>query len=755
VAVAVLVGSLLTALVFVAPAALADSDVDPRTSRAMPPAQAGPQVDILIDEVEPAVAAPNRAWTLRGSVRNVGTVSTDIGEVGMSTAWAALDTASALDSWSGGGSDVQTPRPLGDETLDTALPPGEEVDFAISVPPRRLRPPFTFTSLPLRVEVSGADGARLGEARTVLPWYSGPAPETVLEAAWVVPLTVPGDPTLTSTPAPDRTQAWLDVVGQESPAQAWLDGLSDSPATFVVDPALLTPLGPAADVSAAPTEPPIPLPEPTDPAQESPSNSPQEGDEGADGDADAGRSSTSTATATPTEPEQPDLPALELPEDASVVQEAEAELQVRLGDLSRSELWWLPVFDPDVAALIDAPADPELTRRLLRSDLAPSVLDAERLLDRGRRGASWPAFDVVDQPRLSTMRGVWPGGAPLATILPRSAFTESTELIGHPAGELTSPAGTMSVLGYDERLSQILADLPSPGQDGASIQLVLAHSMARYQRQPSTPGAVVLSPPRNAPAQLETVQSLDAALDAAPWLEQAAASDLLQDAQPVRLTGAAPAEQPGDSPISPARIAQIEAVRATLADLAEIVPRGGAAEQWGPVLDGLYSTRWRGRSEEWSVPLQDMESQVTTITGGVHVNPTEVNFLAQEGLIQITVVNELPVAVQGLRLGLEPGNARLRIIEAPEDVTIGPTSRATVQFRAEAVAAGEVPVRATLSTPSGLTIGEPQDLGVQVRPTGIWIYWLLGGLAGVILILGLTRAVRRPSTSAGTRRELT
>jgi hypothetical protein len=148
-----------------------------------------------------------------------------------------------------------------------------------------------------------------------------------------------------------------------------------------------------------------------------------------------------------------------------------------------------------------------------------------------------------------------------------------------------------------------------------------------------------------------------------------------------------------------------------------------------------------------------MESQVTTITGGVRINPTEVNFLAQEGLIQITVVNELPVAVQDLQLGLEPGNGRLRIIEAPEAITIGPTSRATVQFRAEAVAAGEVPVRATLSTPSGLTVGEAQDLGIQVRPTGIWIYWVLGGLAGVILILGLARALRRPTRPVPTQQE--
>jgi len=32
---------------------------------------------------------------------------------------------------------------------------------------------------------------------------------------------------------------------------------------------------------------------------------------------------------------------------------------------------------------------------------------------------------------------------------------------------------------------------------------------------------------------------------------------------------------------------------------------------------------------------------------------------------------------------------------------------------------------------------------VRVTPTGDWIYWGLGGLAGVILVLGIWRSVRR------------
>ena len=238
----------------------------------------------------------------------------------------------------------------------------------------------------------------------------------------------------------------------------------------------------------------------------------------------------------------------------------------------------------------------------------------------------------------------------------------------------------------------------------------------------------------------------------APWVAQVPAATLLDTSGSTDIslpTTSLP--DPPPSPLSLTAIDRIESVRDTLAQLSGILPSAVAARRWQPVLNGLYSTRWRTNPEGWSLPLAELESQVEIVIDGVRINPTAVNFLAQEGLIQITIINDLPVAIRDLDLTLEPGNGRLRIIDQPPPISIGAQSRATVQFRARAVAAGEVPVTATLSTPSGLVIGQAQQVDVQVRPTGIWIYWVLGGVAGVILILGLARALRRPS--AGTEQE--
>ena len=54
-----------------------------------------------------------------------------------------------------------------------------------------------------------------------------------------------------------------------------------------------------------------------------------------------------------------------------------------------------------------------------------------------------------------------------------------------------------------------------------------------------------------------------------------------------------------------------------------------------------------------------------------------------------------------------------------------------------------MPLRTTLTTPDGTVIGQGADVQVRVTPTGNWVYWGLGGLALVILLLGIVRTVRR------------
>ena len=95
--------------------------------------------------------------------------------------------------------------------------------------------------------------------------------------------------------------------------------------------------------------------------------------------------------------------------------------------------------------------------------------------------------------------------------------------------------------------------------------------------------------------------------------------------------------------------------------------------------------------------------------------------------------------VENVKLTVEASNPRLRIDSQPSVLRIGPHSRATVSVSVTALAAGLVPLRTTLTTPDGTVVGQGADVQVRVTPTGNWVYWGLGGIAGAILLLGIVR----------------
>ncbi|MGB3828339.1 MAG: hypothetical protein WA962_06130, partial [Ornithinimicrobium sp.] len=483
---------LLLALLIGMPSLLGGTSAQAGSARLLP-AQDTPRIELHLDRVVPTVLQPGRAWAVRGRIENVSDATVQMDQVRLLTAYQPLDTAAALDGWISGNQDVETTRLLGAAGLGRPLPPGEGRDFLVFVPSGEVDPPFAFASLPLRLEASAGDGFGLGELRTVLPWFGDATVQDPLDVSWVVPLTVPPDPELNSETGPQRTQAWLDVVGAQSPARAWLDGLAEHEATFVVDPSLLVPLAPATDVSATPPEQPIPLPEPGPrttapgpPARTSaPASSPGTGEDGA---------STST----------PAAPPVDLPEDLTRVQEAELALQTQLGGLRGDQLWWLPVADPDLASMIDIAVDPDVSDRVLAASLPPSVLQAERLLTRGRRDVSWPAWSSVTQEQLAAVQTLSPSLDVSAVVLPRSAFTDANGRNSAPQGIHDGSAGDLTLLGYDDTLSSLVSDLPAADRDGAQIQLLLGYTLARYQRSPAESGAVIIAPDRGATVEADT-----------------------------------------------------------------------------------------------------------------------------------------------------------------------------------------------------------------------------------------------------------
>jgi uncharacterized membrane protein len=163
---------------------------------------------------------------------------------------------------------------------------------------------------------------------------------------------------------------------------------------------------------------------------------------------------------------------------------------------------------------------------------------------------------------------------------------------------------------------------------------------------------------------------------------------------------------------------------------------------WNRAAEQLASTRWRGAPTAWSTLFGRVVAATRQTTSAVKVAAGTINFLADSGRLQITVTNDLDVPVKNVKLTVEASNPRLRIDSEPSVLRIGPKSRATVNVSVTALAAGVVPLKTTLTTPDGTVIGQGADVRVRVTPTGPWVYWALGGVAVVILVIGILRSIR-------------
>jgi len=759
-------------------------------------------VQVALQAVTPAIATPGSGALLTGTISNAGPEPVRVGSVRVSTAFRGLDTRSAVEDWATTGS-LETPRVIAQDDIDALLAPGAVVNFYAPAPADAVNPEFDFATLPVRIEVTQEAGGPAAdrtaqtlpgsELRTFLPWHAMDVTGfNPVDIAWLAPVTLPGGADQVDPDEATRAAAWAEAIGPQSRNAALLDGLAGTSATFVVDPAVLEPLDPVASLTEAvvqpgeepePTEPdqtgqptaqptaepaPQPTAEPGTDATSAPSPPPHP-----EPTADPGVGPTPTADVPATEappadgedttttdgPEDPDSPQQPVePTTPPTTQEAVQALGEQLATIPEEQLWWLPVGDTDTGALLELGQEVSSIAELVGRPLAQTPVV------RGRTDLAWPLATAYDDDLIDRLKRVWThAGGALGTrgvghgtltgaVLPSGAITDAVQT-GSAARTHTS--GTV-LLGYDERLSGIVASAGAPDQDGRTVQRFLAETLATYQEQPAEDRSVVVAVPRTATVDATALRRLVGASDTAPWLAPTTASRLLDSADPapVELPGAAPADGeltaysiPAPSPLTADGVARVEEARADLDAASSIVPGSDEArDTWLQALDRQYSARWRQGPDAWGEPVEQAFAVSREILDGLTINPTTINFFADEGVILITVTNELPLQIEDLRMTVRPGNARLRILAQPEPITIGPESRATVQFRAKAIASGQVPLHTSLSTPDGTPVGEAAETEVRVRPTGVWIYWLLGGVAGVILVLGLVRALRpRPA----------
>ncbi|MEO7069578.1 MAG: DUF6049 family protein [Nostocoides sp.] len=714
--------------VLLLPALASPSSAGPPAGRvaagALPAATAADALAVRLVSLTPAVVQDGGPVVVVASVRNNGTSPADGISVAVREGTPIIATRAQVAAWAAG-REAALGGVLAKATVPGTLAPGATADVTLTVHGLAAGRLATWGAVPVSIEAAG--GTASGRVHSFLG-YQSRKEYVPLTTAIALPLVLDTDPALSGA-SPGRAAAWTAAASDTSRLGRILLGAAATSASLIVDPVLTMP----AHVVAADADSTTPTSSPTAAA--------------------AGTTGFPTLSAT----------RLATYAGSTAEVQARARIAARIdgylagpgpGDArtggSHDELL-LPMGDPDVAVAS------------IRGDVSEAVRAAAVSSD-GVAGSgptlAWAADGAWTAPIESTVRAAY--GPDLRVALVSSAWVRSGD---QTASGMERSASGVPLAVYDAPLSGLLGRTGRTGGGGSlALQQFVADSAALVGERAGTARNLLVVGPRDLDAVPSDLNVLLTGIDTGiPWLTSVGARAVVVDgsAAPAELPLQVGATEPPAWPPSPlaggagGRVAE---ATSTIGSIAAVRGDGATfAPPWLQAGQRLLATSWRTATAGWSTLATSIRQAATAGSAGVFVSPRQINFLADSGRVQITVINNLDVAVHDLTLTLRPENPRLRITDPSTTVSIGARSRTTRAFRATALAAGSVPITATLSAPDGTVIRTDAPVRIRVTPTGDWMYWALGAIAGTILVVGIWRGLRRgrPRAAAPTPEDAT
>jgi hypothetical protein len=418
--------------------------------------------------------------------------------------------------------------------------------------------------------------------------------------------------------------------------------------------------------------------------------------------------------------------------------------QVRQGAARRTVVA-LPYADLDLAAASQGALVQDLVARgaELGTTLGAPV----------RTGVVWPADGALPPGREAAFKAAYPQG--LTAILTSTELTETARSLTPVAPAVGT--GKTPVVRWDDRLSDLAAQTGS-GAGALVTQEYVAQVAALLGERPGVARTFLVTGPRGLDADPGVLSGLLATSESLPWVTTIDLSQAVAEAVQAGRPTVDELDPPaGEAPavLTPALLDTLEREKALIATMSHtLVDSAGFSVQWQDTVDQLTSVRWRKNPSGHERLLDQVVAATSSVSQGMSIVEQTTNFYADEGILQVTIVNDLPDAVEGVQLNLAPGNARLRVVEPADPVRIEARSKATVQVRMAAVAGGLVPVNAWLTTIDGVSIGQKATLTVRAAPPGAWMYVAAGSVAGLILVVGIVRGFRRPKATPPELQEL-
>ena len=381
--------------------------------------------------------------------------------------------------------------------------------------------------------------------------------------------------------------------------------------------------------------------------------------------------------------------------------------------------------DDGAAPATDESVEPEPT--------PGGVPTTEQLLDwpYTRTDLAWPADDTVaigdlayfDAAGLTTAL-LAPGNAePIEAPAPSSATIDGSTALVADAG-LTAPLRAASDASTDVEWRQATGELLA--------ELALDAGEART--------TVLATFDRAAASQSDRVAAVIDAIGGSGWSSLAGLSDAI---------GAPPAERTlVDLPEADERVTMVGRAVQAEADVTEFATvLDDPAQLTGPTrreLMSLLDVAWLADREAWNATVSDWLATQRAVLGSVSVvQSSTINVVSTETGVPATIDNTLPYPVTVV-VDVDPSNGRL-IVEDRVEATVEPQSRSTVRVPVAAgVGNGEVSLEVSLSSTSGVPIGDP-----VVIPANVQADWeglgsaVIATIVVLVFGIGVWRNIRR------------
>jgi hypothetical protein len=407
----------------------------------------------------------------------------------------------------------------------------------------------------------------------------------------------------------------------------------------------------------------------------------------------------------------------------------------------------LPFADPDLTSLAHNGGSSLLNLARTQADHT-----AQQVLGPGLQSSiAWPVGGRADTSTVNMLAGTtWQG-----IVLSEEAQPPATTQRVTPSGRSVVPrAGTpLSGLLYDTTLSGLLDGLGTLQTTDSQATLIQQRMLAELAtitvERPDDARHVLVTAPRDWNPNPMIVSRVLGEVSRAPWVQVQPVNALLTDRpSPVHRTGL---QYPAKARTAELPEQAVNAVVGTQASVEEFAPVLTKPQELLPTLQqqavSLVGAAWRGNGPaELAEARAPWQAKVRQVLGSVTVLSGDANLLSHSGRLPITVHNELdqPVRVQLL---VKPRSGLLRLGNRKPFI-IGPHGNHTVVIPFRAAGNGKVQVEATLwASPPGPEPVFQAPFEVRVHSdwesTGLVV---AGTLLGVLVLLGLTRSIRRGRT---------